>query len=64
MSPTRQIEEQKSQGNYEEAGKLAAFFGHDRSYGCHFGMRSTRLRAIEEFNRGWDDCKRMMEAVK
>lgn len=61
LSPTRQIEEQKTAGNYEEAGKLAAFFGHDRQYGCHFGMRSSRLRAIEEFNRGYDACLELMK---
>jgi hypothetical protein len=48
------VEDLKSQGQHEAAGELAASLGHDRQYGCHYGMRSTRLRAIEEFNRGYD----------
>ena len=51
---SQRVEDLKAQGEYEEAGKLAASLGHYRSYGCHYGMKSTRLRAIEEFYRGYD----------
>lgn len=47
----------KSEGHYFAAGALAFSIGHDRSYGCHFGMRSTRDAAIEAFNRGYDAAR-------
>ena len=50
---TAQIERLKAQERYEHAGALAFILGHDDSYGCHFGMRSTRDSAAEQFRHGW-----------
>jgi hypothetical protein len=49
------IDKFKSAGLYREAG--AAAFAHNpnfRSYGCHFGMQSERVRAMREFYEGFD----------
>jgi hypothetical protein len=39
------------------AGALARSLGVPRSYGCHFGMRSTLDETRSEFYRGWDAAK-------
>jgi len=51
----RQIEGEKSLGNYRRAGELRALLGLDRYYGCHYGMRSTRDAAKAEFEAGYDE---------
>jgi hypothetical protein len=35
------------------AGALAYMLGKTDYYGCHYGMRSTRQWAIEQFKQGW-----------
>lgn len=49
----REIEIQKSMGNYRLAGQMARLLGLDPTYGCHYGMRSTRDEAMSEFALGW-----------
>jgi hypothetical protein len=51
---TNQIDTLKSEGQYFEAGKLARQLGEARYYGCHFGLRSERARAVAEFEAGYD----------
>lgn len=48
----------KMEGQFFAAGAVAFAAGHDRTYGCHFGMRSTRDAAIEAFYRGWDAARK------
>lgn len=48
----------KADGKFYTAGALARELGHDRNYGCHLGMRSTRDAAIDAFQRGWDGADR------
>lgn len=50
----------KIAGDYRRAGELSALYGLGRSYGCHFGMRSTRDAAIVAFNEGFDEIERAM----
>lgn len=55
MTPTltsRDIENLKSDGRFFHAGALAAALGQPASYGCHYGMRSTRAYAIDQFQAG------------
>lgn len=47
----------KAKGLYVEAGANAYANDEDRAYGCHFGMRSDRLAAIADFERGYDEAK-------
>lgn len=54
------VENLKSKGKHEEAGALASFLGLDRTYGCHYGMRSNLSSSIAAFYRGYD----AMEAQK
>ena len=54
MTTARQIDELKSEGRYFEAGKLARELGRDCYFGCHFGLRSERDRAVEEFTAGYN----------
>lgn len=49
-----QIDELKSEGRYFEAGIAARQAGEGCHYGCHFGMRSERARAIAEFEAGYN----------
>ena len=53
----RNIEVLKSDSRFVHAGALAFILGHDCSYGCHYGMRSTRNRAIELFTAGFVSAK-------
>jgi hypothetical protein len=49
------IEELKSEGRYREAGALAARDESPvRNYGCHYGLRSERDAARDEFLAGFD----------
>lgn len=50
------VDDLKSKGEMFEAGKLAFETGRDRSYGCHFGMRSTRERDMRAFFLGYDQA--------
>jgi hypothetical protein len=49
----RDIEKAKAHGDYRLAGQMARLIGTTDHYGCHFGMRSTRDLAIDEFKAGW-----------
>lgn len=53
-------EKAKVAGDYYRAGRLQAESNKYREpcYGCHYGMRSTRDSAREEFARGFWDAKR------
>lgn len=53
MTNVRYIEALKAQGNYWAAGYHAHMLGCSTSYGCHYGMRSERDRAIQEYVAGW-----------
>lgn len=44
----------KSQGKYREAGEHAFKHNLGRSYGPHFGMRSSKNNAEMEFHKGYD----------
>jgi hypothetical protein len=55
-----QVENYKSRGRYSHAGALACFLGAGDGYGCHYGMRSDRQAAIDEYKRGYQDC---MDAI-
>ena len=50
------LDKLKSEGRYFHAGAYAAMIGYGRSYGCHFGMRSTRDYAMDEFYQGYDEA--------
>jgi hypothetical protein len=51
---TNTIDTLKSEGRYFEAGVAARQEGRECYYGCHFGMRSSRDRAIAEFTAGYN----------
>lgn len=48
------VDKLKSTGKHEEAGKMAHKYGLGRSYGPHFGMRSSRYSAETDYHRGYD----------
>ena len=48
----RDVEILKSESRFFHAGALAFALGFGDSYGCHYGMRSTRFEAAAEFKRG------------
>jgi hypothetical protein len=52
------VDQLKSKGHIFAAGALAFSLGLDREYGCHFGMRSDRSAAIDDYQRGYDAAKR------
>lgn len=54
MITVRTVDSLKSEGLCFIAGQLAKAIGCSRSYGCHFGMRSTLERDRAEFYRGFD----------
>lgn len=56
MTNTTTLSNLKAAGRYAEAGALAYTLDVGRDYGCHFGMRSTRLHAVREFERGYDEA--------
>lgn len=47
----------KSEGKYKEAGEHAYKHGLGRSYGPHFGMRSSKNSAEMEFHKGYDHAQ-------
>lgn len=56
------VKELKVKGKHEEAGRMAFKHGLSRSYGPHFGMRSTKDKDERDFYRGWDGAN--MESKK
>ena len=51
------VEKLKSEGKYREAGELAFNEGQSDAYGCHYGMRSDRQFAINEFRAGYEAAR-------
>jgi hypothetical protein len=49
----RDVEQLKSEGRYQHAGALSFILGLGGVYGCHYGMRSTRVQAMQEFVHGF-----------
>lgn len=58
----RIVDDLKSKGHHEEAGAMAHKHGLGRSYGPHFGMRSSKYAAETAFHKGYD--KAAAEAKK
>jgi hypothetical protein len=58
----RQAETEKSNGRYRFAGQLQALSGTPCYYGCHYGMKSTRLAAMEQFHAGWHEVEMLFTA--
>lgn len=56
------VKELKVKGKHEEAGRMAFKHGLSRSYGPHFGMRSTKDKDERDFHRGYDMAN--MESIK
>lgn len=54
----KMIEELKGAGHYFAAGALAAELalatGQAITYGAHYGMRSTRNEAMDQFAKGYE----------
>lgn len=61
---TDQIEDYKSQCRYRIAGQLAALLGCHYGYGCHYGMRSTRDAAVDEYRTGYQEITELFEREK
>lgn len=55
--PRRVRDELKSEGKHKEAGEHAYKNNLGRSYGPHFGMRSSKNSAEMEFHKGYDQAK-------
>ncbi|QIG66753.1 hypothetical protein EVB27_083 [Rhizobium phage RHph_TM16] len=53
---SHKVDTLKSQGHAYGAGALARCLNEPRSYGCHFGMRSTLEKDRAAFFKGWDDA--------
>ncbi len=51
---TRTVEDLKSEGLFFTAGSLLRQLGFPRSYGCHYGLRSSLNTDREAFYRGYD----------
>jgi len=58
MLTFRDVELLKSEGRYYHAGALAAALGGLESYGCHYGMKSTRYLAATAFIEGFRAAER------
>lgn len=54
----RIVDDLKSKGHHEEAGAMAHKHGLGRSYGPHFGMRSSKYAAETAFHKGYDNAAR------
>lgn len=52
------VEILKSDGRFFHAGALAFIRGDSNNYGCHYGMRSSRAFAIDEFRAGFASAER------
>ena len=59
----RTIEDLKADDQFYRAGVLSALAGLPRSYGCHYGFRSTRDRAIEAFYKGFDAAQQPLAFI-
>jgi hypothetical protein len=57
------IEKLKSEGQFRYAGQLTRMAGDERSYGCHYGMRSTRDSDMQEFYAGFDEIDSAMASA-
>lgn len=55
---TRTIDDLKAEGLFFTAGALTFQKGYGRSYGCHFGLRSTIDANRAEFFAGYDAAER------
>lgn len=55
--------EPEAMNEYRRSGQETRLRGHDRYYGCHFGMRSTRDWAMAEFFAGWDEIDAALGAA-
>jgi hypothetical protein len=55
--PRRVRDELKSQGKHKEAGEHSFKHNLGRSYGPHFGMRSSKNSAEMEFHKGYDHAQ-------
>ena len=51
------VDKLKSTGEHEEAGKMAFKHGLGRSYGPHFGMRSSKYSAETAYHKGYDKAE-------
>ena len=51
------VDDLKVDGLYFAAGATAYALGMQRSYGCHFGFKSDRDEAIQQFNTGYDAAR-------
>jgi len=58
-----EIELAKSLGQYRRAGQLSSLRGHGFYYGCHYGMRSTRMTAIAEFEAGFCEIEELFRRL-
>lgn len=56
-NPNRVKDDLKSKGRHKEAGAHAFKHNLGRSYGAHFGMRSSKYAAETEFYKGYDEAK-------
>lgn len=50
----RDVENLKSDGLFFTAGAMQFQLGHALSYGCHYGLRSTRDHDVAEFRAGYE----------
>lgn len=51
--PIATTETLKQADRFYDAGRLAFRLGHPNTYGCHYGMRSTRDAAAAAFAEGY-----------
>jgi hypothetical protein len=63
MTINQLIDSLKSKGEFAAAGTVAAVNGKERSYGCHFGMKSGRQNAMEEFYAAYDSFLASLKAA-
>jgi len=54
MNKTEQL---KSECKFFEAGANAFANKEGRTYGCHYGMRSTRWDDMTQFYKGYDEAE-------
>lgn len=54
----RTVDDLKVEGLFFTAGAMLFQIGYPRSYGCHFGMRSTLEGDRAEFYRGYDAAEK------
>jgi hypothetical protein len=64
MTINQLIDSLKSKGEFAAAGTVAAVNGKERSYGCHFGMKSGRQGAMDEFYEAYDSFVAALDRAK